>query len=177
MFLSDPKCLSLIQDSALFHPGSRIQSSNNNKKGGKIFLTYIVTISFTKLKIIFFKQAQKTTWANWQIIEVFYTQNIVTKPSEKWVWDQEKTYLGSGSRDQKSTGSRIRNTGYMRIFFHLNGTNSCATNLVLLWCVEELAALLTLDGFGLVVYLQMDPDWVTLTFLPVLWIRIWTIRN
>jgi hypothetical protein len=50
---------------------------------------------------------KKKVWANFQRIIELFTQKIVTKPSEIWVWDPgseiwdlEKTY--SGSRIQGS---------------------------------------------------------------------------
>jgi hypothetical protein len=61
---------------------------------------------------------KKVFGANFQRIIELFTQKIVTKLSKIWVWDPgsgirdpEKTY--SGSRGQKGTGSRIRNTAEM----------------------------------------------------------------
>jgi hypothetical protein len=51
---------------------------------------------------------KKNIWANFQRILELFTQKIVTKLSKIWIWDPENTY--SGSRGQKGTGSRIRNT-------------------------------------------------------------------
>ncbi len=60
---------------------------------------------------------KKKIWANFQRIIELFTQKIDTKLSKIWVWDPEskirdpeKTY--SGSRGQKGTGSRIRNTDF-----------------------------------------------------------------
>ncbi len=48
---------------------------------------------------------KKQIWAKFQRIIELFTQQNVTKRSKIWVWDP-----GSGSRDQKGTGFRIRNT-------------------------------------------------------------------
>ncbi len=60
---------------------------------------------------------KKKNWANFQRIIQLFTPKIVTKLSKLWVWFRdprsgiwEKTY--SGSRGQKGTGSRIRNTDF-----------------------------------------------------------------
>jgi hypothetical protein len=58
---------------------------------------------------------KKKIWANFQRIIELFSQKVVTKLSKIWVWDPgsgirdpEKTYFGS--RGQKGTGSRFRNT-------------------------------------------------------------------
>jgi hypothetical protein len=58
---------------------------------------------------------KKKIWANFQGIIELFTQKIVTKLSKIWVWDprsgiRKKPIPDSGSRGQKGTGSRIRNT-------------------------------------------------------------------
>jgi hypothetical protein len=73
----------------------------------------------------FFEILKKKIWANFQRITELITLKIVTKLSKIWVWDPgsadpewvfsgiqdpEKTHSGFGSRGQKGTGSRIRNT-------------------------------------------------------------------
>ncbi len=62
---------------------------------------------------------KKKIWPNFKRIIELFTQKIVTKLSKIWVWDPGyeisnpgKPY--SGSRGQKGTGSRIRNTAYYR---------------------------------------------------------------
>ncbi len=66
---------------------------------------------------------KKKIWAKYQrIIEVF-TQKIVTKLSKIWGWDprsgiRKKPIPDPGSRGQKGTGSRIRNTAYEH-YWHL----------------------------------------------------------
>jgi hypothetical protein len=58
----------------------------------------------------------KKIWANFQKIIELFTQKIVNKLSKIWVWDpgseiRKKSITDPGSRGQKGTGSRIRNTG------------------------------------------------------------------
>jgi hypothetical protein len=60
---------------------------------------------------------KKKIWTNFPRIIEDFTQKIVTKPSKIWVWDpgseiRKKPIPDPGSRDQKGTGSRIRNTGF-----------------------------------------------------------------
>ena len=54
-------------------------------------------------------------WVNFQRIIELFTQKVVTKLSKIWVWDPgsgigKKPIPDPGSRGQKGTGSRIRNT-------------------------------------------------------------------
>ncbi len=56
-------------------------------------------------------------WANFQRIMKLFTQKIVNKLSKIWVWDpgsgseiRKKPIPDPGSKGQKGTGSRIRNT-------------------------------------------------------------------
>jgi hypothetical protein len=55
---------------------------------------------------------KKQIWANFQRIIELFTQKIVTL--EIWVWDPESEIRDQdpGSRGQKGTGSRIRNTEF-----------------------------------------------------------------
>ncbi len=110
-------------------PRSRIPdpgSKNSNKREGwkKIWShTFLCSHKFHKIVHYFsFEVLKKKIWANFQRIIELFAQKIVTKLSKVWVWDPgsgigdpEKTYSGSqildpGSRGQKGTGSRIRNT-------------------------------------------------------------------
>jgi hypothetical protein len=58
---------------------------------------------------------KKKIWAKFQRIIELFTQKIVSKLSKIWVWDprsgiRKKPIPDPGSRCQKGTGSRIRNT-------------------------------------------------------------------
>jgi hypothetical protein len=58
---------------------------------------------------------KKKIWANLQRIIELFTRKIVTKLSKMWVWDPgsgKKSIPDPGSKGQKSTGSRIRNTAF-----------------------------------------------------------------
>jgi hypothetical protein len=85
---------------------------NSNKREGEqkfLVISFFVATNFTKLKNYFiFKMPKKKIWANFQRIIELFAQKFVTQLSKIWVWD-----LGSRSRGQKGTGSRIRirNTG------------------------------------------------------------------
>ncbi len=98
--------------------GSRIQKQQQKRGVKKIFChTFLCSHKFHKIEHYFsFEVLKKKIWAHFQRIIELFTQKIVTKLSKIWVWDPgseiqdlEKTY--SGSRGQKGTGSRIRNTG------------------------------------------------------------------
>jgi hypothetical protein len=91
-------------------PGSRIPDpktatkERGEKKIVVLPVSYFVATKITKLKIyINLELAKKKIWANSQRIIELSTQKIVVKLSKIWVWDP-------GSRGQKGTGSRIRNT-------------------------------------------------------------------
>jgi hypothetical protein len=76
-------------------------------------IPFFGVINFTKLNYFIFEMLKKKIWANFQRIIDLFTQKIVTKLSKLWGWDprsgtRKKTH--SGSRSQKGTGSRIRNT-------------------------------------------------------------------
>jgi hypothetical protein len=69
-----------------------------------------------------FEMLNKNIWANFQRIIELFTQKIVTKLSKIWVWDPgsgKKPIPDPGSRGQKGTGSRIRNTGNRIQYFSL----------------------------------------------------------
>ncbi len=102
-------------------PRSRIldPKTATKERGWKKFsvITFYVATNLTKLQIILVLKCWRQKFrANFQRIIELFTQKIVNKLSKIWVWDPgfeirdpEKTY--SGSRGQKGTGSRIRNTG------------------------------------------------------------------
>jgi hypothetical protein len=108
--VADPGCLSRIL--IFTFPGSRIQKQKQ-KRGVKKFVVipFFVATNFTKLKIILFLK--------------LFNQKFVTELSKIWVWDprsgiwdQEKpiSNRGSGSRGQKGSRSRIRNTARVIMF-------------------------------------------------------------
>jgi hypothetical protein len=75
---------------------------------------------------------KKKIWANFQRIIELFTQKIVTKLSEIWVWDPgseirdpEKPHSGSRIQGSKGTGSRIRirNTAGSATSLSGTGTN------------------------------------------------------
>jgi hypothetical protein len=87
------------------HPGSRIQK-HQQKRGVKknLMHTFLCNHKFYKIVHYFsFEVLKKKIWANFPRIIELFAQKIVTKLSKVWVWDL-------GSRGQKGTGSRIRNT-------------------------------------------------------------------
>ncbi len=114
---------------------SRISDPKTAKREGwkkKLFILFC-SHKFHKIKFYFvFEMLKKKSLTKFQrIIEVF-TQKIITKLSKIWVWDpgseirdQEKTY--SGSRGQKGTGSRIRNTALIENFWALTRAEMRAT--------------------------------------------------
>jgi hypothetical protein len=108
MFIPDPD----------FYP-SRIPDPKTGTKdrGEKKFCqTIFCSHKFHKTQYYFvFDMLKKKIWPNFpRIIDVF-TQKVVTKPSKIWVWDpgsgvRKKPNPDPGSRGQKGTGPRIRNT-------------------------------------------------------------------
>jgi hypothetical protein len=59
---------------------------------------------------------KKKIWANFQRIIELFTKKIVKKLCKIWSWDprsgiRKKPIPDPGSRGQKGTGSRIRDTG------------------------------------------------------------------
>ncbi len=99
--------------------GSRIQKQER-KSGVKKICRHSVFCSHKFHKIVnyfIFETLKKKIWANFQRIIELFTQKIVTKLSKIWVWDpvteiRNKPILDPGSRGQKGTGSRIRNTAH-----------------------------------------------------------------
>ncbi len=90
-------------------PGSREQ-----KRGVKKICchNFLCSHKFHKIATYFgFEVLKKKIWASLQRIIELFTQKIVTKLSKIWVWDPGSWKIYSGSRGQKGTGSRIRNTG------------------------------------------------------------------
>ncbi len=95
--------------------GSRIQNSNKRQGWKKICCHnfFFQAINFTKLNYFIFEMLKKKIWASFQRIIELFTQKIITKLSEIWVWDprsgiRKKPIPNPGSRGQKGTGSRIR---------------------------------------------------------------------
>ncbi len=109
------------------HPGSRISdpgSKNSNKREGwkNCCHTFFCSHKFHKIENQFiFEMVKKKIWANFQRIKELFTQKIVTS-SHKYGFGirdprfgiREKPIPDPGFRDQKGTGSRIRNTGLSR---------------------------------------------------------------
>ncbi len=69
---------------------SRIQSNNNNKRGGeksKFCFTFFCSHKFHKIENWYiFEQVQKKMLSNWQRIILLFSQKIVTKLAEIWIW-------------------------------------------------------------------------------------------
>jgi hypothetical protein len=70
---------------------------------------------FHKIELFYFEMLKKKIWANFQRIIELFTQKIVSQLSKIWVRDpgseiRKKPIPDPGSRGQKGTGSRIRNT-------------------------------------------------------------------
>jgi hypothetical protein len=96
-------------------PGSK---NSYKREGKKIYChTFFVVTNFTKFYkfILFLKMLKRKIWANFQRIIEPFTQNL-SLSSQKYgfgIRDPVKTYSGSriqGTRGQKGTRSRIRNT-------------------------------------------------------------------
>ncbi len=87
------------------HPRSRIQKQQQKREVKKIsFHTFLCSHKFHKIQNYFsFEVLKKKIWANFQRIIELFTKKIVKKLLKLWSWDP-------GSRGQKGTGSRIRNT-------------------------------------------------------------------
>ncbi len=71
---------------------------------------------------VIFEMLKKKIWANFQRIVEVFTQNFFNMLSNIWVWDPgfeirdpEKPIPDPGSRGQKGTGSRIRNTAFKQV--------------------------------------------------------------
>jgi hypothetical protein len=119
----DQGSLSRIPDPD-FYP-SRIQdpgSKNSNKRETTkkfVVITFLCNHKFHRIaNYSSFELLKKKIWANFQRIIELFNQNFVNKFSKIWGWDPgseirdpEKAIPDPGSRGQKGTGSRIRNTG------------------------------------------------------------------
>ena len=97
------------------HPGSKISNKRGAKK--KLLYLFFVATNITKLKIILFLNWQRKIWFNLQrIIKIFpqklslSSQNMGFDPGSEIRDPRKNLFLVSGSRGQKGTGSRIRNT-------------------------------------------------------------------
>jgi len=95
--VADPGCLSRIPDPD-FDPylildlGSRIPDQKTAMRDiceEKKILSYLFfrVINFTKLNYFIFEMLKKKIWANFQRIIELFTEKIVSKLSEIWVWD------------------------------------------------------------------------------------------
>jgi hypothetical protein len=102
-----------------FYP-SRIPDPKTatKERGEKISChNFFVAVNFTKLKLILFlKCLRKNNLA--QFSKNYRTFHPKTTLSKIWIWDprsgiQKKPIPDPGSRGQKDTGSRIRNTAYL----------------------------------------------------------------
>ncbi len=107
--VADPGCLSRIL--IFTHPGSRIPDPKTatKERGEKKLVVNCHTFfcSHKFHKIIFFEMLKKKIWANFQrIIELFFTQKIVSKLSKIWAWDP-----GSEVRDPGKNLFRIPDPG------------------------------------------------------------------
>ncbi len=109
--LSDPGSRILDLGPRISDPRSRIpdpgSKKSNERQGWKklVVKPFFGAIKFTKLNYFIFEMLKTKIWDNFQRIIELCTQKFVTKLSKIWVWDP-------GSRNQKGTGSRIRNTAY-----------------------------------------------------------------
>jgi hypothetical protein len=78
--------------------------------------TFFCSYKFHKIEYyVIFEMLKKKIWANFQRIVEVFTQKIFNMLSNIWVWDpgseiRKKPIPDPGSRGQKGTGSRIRNT-------------------------------------------------------------------
>ncbi len=77
---------------------------------------FLCSHTFHKIENYFsFEELKKKIWPNFQRITDLFTQEIVSKFSKIWAWDpgseiRKRPIPDPGSRGQKGTGSRIRNT-------------------------------------------------------------------
>jgi hypothetical protein len=100
--VADPGCLSRIPDPD-FYPSRIPDPKTATKERGEkkfVVITFFVATNFTKLQIILVLKKKKNLCQFSKNYRIFYPKNCQQKLS--------KTY--SGSRGQKGTGSRIRNT-------------------------------------------------------------------
>jgi hypothetical protein len=127
-------------------PGSRIldpgsKNSNKRERWKKIWChNFLCSHKFHKIENYFsFEVLKKKIWANFQRIIELFTQKIVTKLSEIWVWDpgSEIWDPGSGIRDREKaySGSRIQGSKRHRIPYLGSGSatlwNGCGTTVSL----------------------------------------------
>jgi hypothetical protein len=96
------------------HPGSRISDPKTVTKERGWKKLFFAATNLTKLKIILFWNADEKIGANlnYQRIKELFTQKIVTKLSNIWVWDPR-----SGIRKKRTgySGSRIQGSKRYRI--------------------------------------------------------------
>jgi hypothetical protein len=132
--VADPGCSSRIPDPD-FYPyripdlGARIQKQQQKSGVKKVFChNFLCSHKFHKIANYFSFEVlkKKKIWANFQRIIELFAQKIVTKLSKIWFWDpgsgildprsgiRKKPIPDPGSRGQKGTGSRIRNTVVLR---------------------------------------------------------------
>jgi hypothetical protein len=100
------------------HPGSKNSNKREVKKKFILFLRSQISQKTEYYVIV--EMLKKKIWANIQRIVKFYPKNF-NMLSNIWVWDP-------GSRGQKGTGSRIRNTGQMYLIRGLNTTDRKAAD-------------------------------------------------
>jgi hypothetical protein len=105
------------------YPGSRIQNQQQKREVKKINVKpFNIATKFNKIVNYFcFELLKKKIWANFQWIIKLFTKKIIKKLFKIWSWDPgsgirdpgsgKKPIPDPGSRGQKGTGSRIRNTG------------------------------------------------------------------
>jgi hypothetical protein len=126
MFIPDPD----------FYPSRILDPKTATKERGEknCCHTFFYSHKFNKIVNYFmFEMLNKKIWANFQRIIDLFTQKIFTKLSKIWVWDpgseiRKKPNPHPGSRGQKGTGSRIRNTvGRYGIFERLGIRTSVKT--------------------------------------------------
>ncbi len=82
-----------------------------------VVIPFFWSHKFHKIELFYFWNVEEKNLGHFQRIIELFTQKIVTKLSKIWVWDPrtgtrdpEKPIPDPGSRGQKGTGSRIRNT-------------------------------------------------------------------
>ncbi len=124
--VADPGCLSRIPDpdfypSRILDLGSRIQKQQQKRGVKKIFCqTISCSHKFHKTEYSFiFDMLKKKIWPNFPRIIVVFTQKISPSPQKNGFGIRDpgseirkKPIPDPGSRGQKGTGSRIRNTDY-----------------------------------------------------------------
>ncbi len=91
--------------------GSGIRDSGSGIRKKTFFRKpFFVDTNFTTLNIILFLIWWRKLWPNFPRVSEFFTQKIVTKPSNMGLGSgiQKKPIPEPGSRGQKGTGSRIR---------------------------------------------------------------------